>query len=120
MLLLGPTDSLSGKAGTDAVITVTGMGDALVSGADTFKVLFQAQLGTSVGTLLAATAGQQSLVKTLVLANTSSDPVSGVQLYVNGTGAANRITGSLMIPADGWAQLDAGGWKVFDQNGTIQ
>src|ERR1700749_1412334 len=91
MITLSPTDSLSGVAGTAAAITCTVFGDALVANVDSFKTLYQGQLPSSAGTLIGATAGQQTLIKRIVLTNTTASPVSGIKFFVNGTTAANQL-----------------------------
>lgn len=62
-----------------------------------------------------------AVVFNIQLANATSSPVSGVILYVNGVAAANQITPSLTIPANGSATIDgAGHLAVHDAAGTFR
>lgn len=119
MITLSPTDSLSGIAGTASVITYTVMGDALTNTGDAFKVLAQGQLSNSAGSVIGATAGQQSLIKTIFLNNTSASAVFNIKFFINGTAGSNQIV-SLQIPANGSAMYSSGeGWKVYDVDGSL-
>jgi hypothetical protein len=42
----------------------------------------------------------------------------GIKLFIGGTAAANQITGSLTIPANGWATFGENGWNVYDALGA--
>lgn len=116
-LSLGATDTISAVAGTNNIITFTFNGDNVVAGVDSFKVLPQGQIPSSVGTIWPALAGQ-SLVY-LLLANTSGIPVTSIKLFMNGTAAANQITGTFSIPANGSAVMTAESLKVFDSTGAL-
>lgn len=119
MLTLSPTDSMSAVAGTNNAITYTFFGDAVVASADAFKVLGQGLVANVAGTIFAATAGQQSLIGELYLANNTAIPVTGIKLYVNGTAVGNQITGSFSIPANGTAIIDDTGLSVRDSTGAL-
>lgn len=119
MLTLSPTDSISAVAGTNNSITYTFFGDAVIAGADMFKVLGQGQISSSVGSIFAAAAGQQSLIRELYLANNTAIPVTGIKLYVNGTAVGNQITGTFAIPANGTATLTDDGLRVCDSSGAL-
>lgn len=119
MITLSPTDSLSAVAGTATAITYTILGDAITSSGDAFKVLAQNQLPNSVGSVIAATAGQQSLIKTILLSNTTGSTVFGVKFFINGTTDSHQII-SMQIPANGSAVYESGtGWRVYDSNGGL-
>lgn len=119
MITLSPTDSLSAVAGTATAVTYTVLGDAVTSTGDAFKVLAQGQLPSSAGSVISATAGQQSLIKTILLTNTTGSAVFGVKFFINGTTDAHQIV-SMQIPANGSAVYESGtGWKVYDSTGGL-
>lgn len=118
MLTLGTTNTIQGVAGTTTVITYTVFGMTLEADVETYGVLSQGTLTTSVAAMYTVPASTTAFVKKVVLANTSGSSVSGIALYVNGTATGNRITGSFTIPANGSAMLDDNGLAVYDANGS--
>lgn len=114
---LSSTDTISAVAGTNNIIAFTFNGDQLVAGADTFKVLPQGLIPSSVGAIWPALAGP-SLVY-LLLSNTSAIPVTGVKLFMNGTAPTNQIGPSFTIPANGGAFVSANSLQVVDSNGAV-
>lgn len=119
MITLAATNTIRAVAGTGSAITYTLFGLEFASAVDTYKVLAQGQVASSVGTIYTAPASTQSFVRQITLANTTSSAVSGVILYVNGTAATNQISGSFTIPANGSAVLDDKGWTVYDSLGNL-
>lgn len=121
MLTLAAADTIAGVAGTASAITLTlfGLENSAANG-EVYKVLAQGQLPNSAATQYTVPASTTAFVKTAMLANTTSSPVTGVILYRGGTAAGNQITGSFTIPANGLAILDDTGLKVFDTNGNLQ
>jgi len=120
MLTLAGTELLAGIAGTDAVIAYTITGAEVTDGAPSYSVLAQGLLQDAAAAIYTAPASPAAtLVKTLHLANTTGSIVSGVTIYVNGTGAGNQITGSFSIPANGWATMDQDGWRVYNSSGAV-
>lgn len=118
MFVLGPTDSLSGLSSATGV-EFTAVGDAIVSGVDSFQKLAQLAVPTgTAGTLIPTVAGQQTLVKYATIANSNSTVVT-ITLYLNGT-ATTSLLGQFVIPAYGRVEHSDQGWYVFDQNGFIQ
>lgn len=116
MLTLNATDTLSAVAGTASAVNYAFFGD-VINPSDAFGGLPSGQLPSSVGAIWNATTGQ-SLVR-LRLSNTTGSPVSGIKIFKNGTGAANQITGSFTIPANGTATLDDQCLAVWDGNGAL-
>lgn len=119
MITLATTETLRGVAGSATAITYTISGMELSSGVETYKTLAQGQLANAAGTLYTAPASTVTFIKTIHLANATGSAVSGVILYVNGTAAANQITGSITIPANGWATFDQNGWQVYNATGQV-
>ena len=120
MLTLASTETLAGVAGTATSITCTVTGAEVSVGIPTYKVLSQSVLAIAAATIYTTPATPiTTLIKTIHLANTTGLAVPGVSLFVNGTAAANRISGSFSIPANGWATVDEDGWKVYNGNGEL-
>lgn len=118
MYNLETAQTLRGVAGSASVITYTVNGMELASGVESYKTLAQGQLASSVGTLYTVPSSTQAFIKSIQLANTSSSDVSGVKLFIGGAVAANQITGSFTIPANGFAVFEEGGWGIYDANGA--
>lgn len=119
MLTLGTAGNTIQGVTTAAAtaITYTFFGDEFTSGTtDSFKVLAQGQLPTSVTALYTVPATTQTIVKAMQLFNTTGAIVN-FTLYVNGAVAANSI-GSINIPANGTAIWESNGWTVRDVNGA--
>jgi hypothetical protein len=119
MLNLAATDILAGVAGTATAITYTLTGMELNAGVEAYKVLAQGQLPNSVGTLYTAPSSTQTFIKSLTLANATGSDVSGIKIFLTGTTAGKQITGSLTIPANGWATYEEDGWRVYDATGHV-
>ena len=121
MIVLEAGDSLGGVAGTATAVTVTATGVSVTTstGAETFGKLYQGQLPSSATALFTVGAGLAYIVKTLVVSNPSGSPVTGVQLFVNGTVAANSVLGPITLNAGYTATLSDNGWSVTDAMGSI-
>lgn len=91
----------------------------LKDGVETFGVLAQGQLNTSAAVLYTVPASTSTFIKEVHLANTTSNNVSGIVLYINGTDYINQISGTFSIPSNGSATLDSNGRLVVcDSNGS--
>lgn len=119
MITLAATDTLAGVAGTATAITYTIYGMELSSGVEVYKKLAQGQLPTSAATIYTAPASTQTFIKGMHLANVTGSAVSGVILFNGGLVAGNQITGSLTIPANGWATCEEDGWRVYTATGQL-
>lgn len=117
MLTLAAAETLRAVAASATAITYTVFGMELNAGVESYKTLAQGQLPSSAGTLYTAPASTQTFVKSIHFANATGADVTGVKLFKNGTVAANQITGSLTIPANGWAVYNDDGWAVFNALG---
>lgn len=115
MFTLGTGQTLHGVAGSATAITYTLTGDEKAT-ADSFKVLAQGQLPSSIATLYTAPALTATLVQRIFLQNTTAGAVS-VTLAINGTAAANRIA-TFTIGANGFATFTGDGWKIYDSMGA--
>lgn len=116
MITLETGGTLRGKAGTATAITYTIHGDE-VSTSDAFKTIAQGQLASSTGTLYTAPASTSTLIKQIHLGNATASQVTGVVFYVNGAVAANQITGTLTIPANGTCVYANGVWTTYNSDG---
>jgi hypothetical protein len=122
MLVLAAGETIRGVAASATAITYTIEGMELsAAGAESYKTLAQGQLASSAGTLYTTPSLTQTFVKAIHLVNTTGADVSGVKLFINGTAAANQITGSLQIPANGWATYEEhSGWTVYTPTGQTK
>jgi hypothetical protein len=66
---------------------------------DTYKVLSQTQLPNAAAAQYTVPGATQAIVRALVLVNTTGAPVT-VSLFVNGSGAGNKILDTYSIPAN--------------------
>lgn len=114
---LSSTDTISAVAGTDSIISYTFDGDNIAAGINTYRVLPQGLISSSVGTIWPTLSGP-SLVY-LILSNTSGIPVTGVKLFANGTAPTNQIGPAFTIPANGGAYVSANSLQVVDSNGAV-
>lgn len=113
-LALTTASTIQGVAGSASAVTYTITGDEVTT-ADSFKKLAQGQLPAVAGVLYTVPGSTQSVVKAIVLVNTTGAGVA-VTMYVDGTVAANSI-GSFTIPAGGSATWN-GVWNLRDANGA--
>lgn len=72
---------------------------------DDYKLLYQGQLPSSVGTLATVTSGKSWIVKHKSIVNNDSSART-YQLFRQGTAEANAITPIATIPAGGMAEWD--------------
>lgn len=108
-------NTIEGLAGTSSVITYTITGTSL--GSSVSQVLVTGQLSTTTSVLYTI-VNRVAQIDTIILANTSSSPVSGVILTLNGSTPNKQIIGELIIPANGTATYCTDGhWQVIDANG---
>jgi hypothetical protein len=119
MIVLAAADTIAGVAASATSITYTIEGMELVGTTETYKTLAQGQLASAAATIYTAPASTQTFVKGIHLVNATAAAVSGIKLFVSGTAAANQITGSLTIPANGWAVYEENGWVIYDALGRI-
>lgn len=121
MFTLASTQTLAAVAGTSSAITCTVNGAEVSVGVPTYRVLAQSQLVIGATTIYTTPAAPiTALIKTILFANTTAVDVPGVALFVNGTADANRVSGSFIIPANGWATVDQDGWRVYDSTGSLK
>lgn len=73
---------------------------------DTYKVLSQTQLPNAAAAQYTVPGATSAIVRSIVLVNTSASPVI-VSLFVNGSGAANKILDAYSIPANTRVELNA-------------
>jgi hypothetical protein len=120
MLLLAPADTLAGGAQTATTVTCTVFGMELNAGVETYKVLDQRQLASTVATIYTAPASTAAFIRSIVLVNTNAGASQTFQLFRGGTAAANAITPLLTIPAGGMAVYEDGeGWKFYNSSGQL-
>jgi len=113
MFTLDASKTLNGKADSATSISYTITGLELAGTTEVYKVLAQGQLASSVGLLYTVPVSKTAFIKQIFLANTTSNSIGGIKLYIGGTGAANQII-NLTIPPNGSAKFDSTGWQVYD------
>lgn len=120
MITLATGNTIAGDSDAASVVTCTIFGMELNGTTEVYKVLYQGQLPSSVGTLYTAPASNTAFVRSIVLVNT--DSVARVfQLFCNGTAAANAITSIHTLQAGECAVYEDGqGWKFYDINGQLK
>jgi hypothetical protein len=118
MITLATGNTIQGVAGTATAITYTILGMELNGTTEVYKVLAQGQLAAAAAAIYTVPASNVTMVKTIILANATGNPVSGVILYINGTAAANQMTGSITMPAGSTLHFNQNGWKLIDNAGN--
>lgn len=118
---LEAAQTIQGVAGTAAAVSyfIDGIEKDTATGANTFKMLAaQALLPSSTGVLGTVGAGKAWL-PIVHLSNTTGSAVTGCKLFVGGSAAANQITGTFSIPANGTAIAAGDSLSVYDSAGSL-
>jgi hypothetical protein len=113
MITLQTTQTIYGQAAFSSSISYTITGLELVGSTENYKVLAQGQLSNSAQVLYTVPASTSCLVRQILFANTTTNRISGIKLYIGGSSNANQIV-TLSIPPNGSAKFDATGWVVYD------
>ena len=119
MLVIDSADILAGVAGTASAITitVTGVSVNISTGVETFGNLYQGQLPASAATLFTVTTGQAYIIKTISVTNSTGSSVTGIQLFLSGTGGANSLVGPLALDAGNTLTFSENGWSATNNLG---
>lgn len=119
MLTLEAGNTLAGGASVASQLTVTVHGMELTSGpTETYKVLYQGQLGNTVATLYTVGASTTAFIKSISVVNNDSSART-FQFAVGGTTATHFITPVITLGIGYMAVYeDAEGWIVYDANGN--
>lgn len=120
MIVLEAGQTLRAVAGTNNVIAMTVDGMELNAGVEAYKTLAQALIPNAAGTIYTVPASTQAFIKSIHLANTTALDVTGIKLFIGGAAAANQITGSFTIPANGWAAFEENGWNIYTPTGQLK
>lgn len=118
MLTLTAANTIQGSATVSSAISYTISGDEVSGGSDSFKILSQGQLGTSVAVLYSVPSSTTTLVKQIILCNSTNSSVTA-SLFLNGSSPTNQIC-QLPINAYGEVVFDATGFKLYDSNGYLK
>lgn len=116
MLTLAAGNTISGVGSVASKLTYTIMGDEVSGTTDTFKVLAQGQLPSSIATLYTVPASTSTLVKSIHIVNTDT-VARTASLTVNGTAGANQILPPISILPGGFAVYDGAGWHIYNDQG---
>lgn len=115
MIIVSELKSVTGLAGTTAVIAYSLMGTKFTNYGEKPFTLAQGVLTDTAAELYAPETTETAKISTIILTNTSAVAVTGVKLLVDGT----QISPALVIPANGCAVFDGAGWKVYNTSGEV-
>lgn len=123
MITLAAGESIQGVCGTASAIVADVEGAEKATSPSTtpavYRTLGLSFLPTSAG-LLYSPSGLAAMVKAVIMTNGTGSPVTGVQLFKNGTGAVNRLTQAFTLPAQSQAVFDGEHpVQVSDANGAL-
>jgi hypothetical protein len=119
MITLAAADYLAAGCSAAAVMTYTLFGMELNAGTEAYKALAQGQVDGSVAAIYTAPTSTTALIKSMAFVNNDT-VMRTLVLTRGGTGAANRITPVLEVPAGGMAVYeDALGWQVLNAQGQM-
>lgn len=120
MLTLAATNTIAGVASVASklLLTIDG-GMEYVSGVETVQVLFQGFLPNAAATQYTAPASTEAYIPSLTVVNTDVAEQT-FSLFVNGTAAAQTITGTWTLGPDCMAKYEDGvGWRFYDADGEL-
>lgn len=123
MISIEAAQTIQGIAGTATAVTYSIWGDevdiTVAPRSNTFKLLAQNQLGLAAAPLYTVPAGKAALIKSIALGNATALAVTGIKLYLGGTAAANQLTGTFTLPANGSAVYTGEEFSVYDASGAL-
>lgn len=122
MLVIGVSQSIAGGSTNATTVNCTITGALTDNSAppvtQSFKMLYQGQLASSVTALISNSASQEILISSIHLFNTAAS-LQTVTLALNGTASSNYIA-TIIIPANGWATYeDKRGWTTYTSSGLV-
>lgn len=122
MLVVGPSQSIAGGSTSATTVNCTIMGcltdNSVPPIAQSYKMLYQGQLASSVTAVISNSASQEILISSIHLFNTGSSQQT-VTLAINGTASSNNI-GVIAVPGNGWATYEDGsGWRIYTSTGVL-
>lgn len=122
MIVVGISSSIAGgsTSATTVNCTITGCltDNSVPPVAQSYKVLDQRQLASSVSTLVSTSSSQEILISSIHLFNTGAT-IQTVTMAVGGTASANNIA-TIVLPANGWAIYEDGqGWQIYSSSGLM-
>ena len=115
MIIISDEKSLTGLAGTTAVIQYSIMGTKFTNYGEKPFTLAQGTLTNVYAELYAPAVTETAKIQTIILTNISASPVTGVKVLVDDI----QISPALVIPANGSAVFDGCGWKVYNTTGEV-
>jgi len=113
MITLEANTTIYGKAEIISCITYTISGVELQGSREEYKILTQGQLSNNLSLLYTVPSLKSTLIKSILLSNTSDSLIKGIKFYIGGISNSNVIV-NLSIPPNGSAKFDSTGWKVYD------
>jgi len=121
MITLEASQTLAGvaSAATSVTYSIFGLELNSATSAETYKVLAQGQLAAAAATIYTATANGPTFIKAVFLANATAGDITGIKIFAKGLLAANQLTGTITIPANGTALYADGVVTVYSNAGVI-
>jgi hypothetical protein len=120
MISLGVSQTLYGSSTTGSQVNITVSGLLMTSAsppvASAYEDLYQGQLAASAASVYTPGGSATALIANIALYNTGATAQT-VNLYKAGTASSNLIA-TVVLPANGWAEYEAGnGWTVYSSSG---
>ena len=113
MITLAAADTIAGGADAATKVTVTIFGMELNGTTETYKALYQGQLGATAATIYTVPGSTQTFIRSISVVNTDASASHTFQLFRGGTAAANAITPVYTLAAGGMATYEDGlGWSI--------
>ncbi len=120
MLTLAAADTLYGIASTASKLTCTIFGMELSGAVETYKVLYQGQLPSTVGLIYTVPTITTTMAKSIHIVNTKTAGPETFQLFRGGSTQDKAITPVLTIPTGGSAHYENRSWSFLNSLGQIQ
>ena len=121
MIVIAANDTIAGGASVASKLTTTIYGMELNSSTlvETYKVLYQGQLGNTIATIYTASANGPSLIKSIDIINTDTVPRT-FTLCRGGTASTNQITPTYNLLPGCTAHYEDGiGWQFINTAGQL-
>lgn len=113
MITLQSGQTLYGVAEMSSSISYTITGLEVQDGTESYKVLCQGQLSSSIELMYTVPALNSTFIKQIFLSNTTGNSINGVKLFIGGNSPSNQIVNLSLFPS-GSAKFDSTGWQTYD------
>lgn len=118
MIVLAAGNTLQGVSDAATKVTYTVFGMTLIGGVEAYAPIAQGQFAAATAAIYTAPSPGQVFIKSIHLTN--NDVVDRTfALYVNGTAAANKISGGKIAAGGSAVYVDGVGWVFYTANGAV-